>query len=298
MKIALGSWAFAFGPYSSKPVSFEDTVKKLSSAGYDGVEVCGFPPHVTLDKYPNSKSRDGLLRFIKDHKLETSGYAADFSSAAPTDPANRQSYLDLFRRNVELCRDLEIPAIRVDTVVGPDALRDTELESARSRVADLWRECAEIAAAAPVRLVWEFEPGFAFNKPSEVRGMAERVGHRNFGVLFDTSHAYMCGVVGARQRGPKETLPGGVAEFLRLLEGHIGHIHLIDSDGSLHNDETSTHAPFGTGNIDFRALAPLLLAVPAISWWCIDMCFWDGAWELVEESREYIANLLSTSAKA
>lgn len=298
MKISLGSWAFAFGPYQDHPISFEETVKKLSAAGYDGVEVCGFPPHVTLDKYPSAAARSALLKFIRDNRLGISGYAADFSSCAPVARENRVHYLDLFRCNVELCRDLEIPAIRVDTVAGPFALPDAEYADALARLAEVWRECAEIAQKAGIRMVWEFEPGFAFNKPSEVVALVERVGHPNFQLLFDTSHAYMCAVVGARQRGAKETLSGGVAELLNRLDGRIGHIHLIDSDGTLHNDETSTHAPFGTGHVNFRELAPKLLAVQGISWWCIDMCFWPNAWDLVESSRDYVAKLLSATAAA
>lgn len=38
---------------------------------------------------------------------------------------------------------------------------------------------------------WEYEPGFWLNKPSEVKRMVEAVGHDNFKLLFDTSHAYM-----------------------------------------------------------------------------------------------------------
>jgi len=162
----------------------------------------------------------------------------------------------------------------------------------------VWREAAGIAQDAGVRLCWEFEPGFAFNKPSEVTAMHKKVAHPNFYVMFDTSHAYMCAVVGARQHGPKETLPGGVAELLKNLQGRIGAIHLIDSDGTLHGDETSTHRPFGEGYIDFKPLAPQLLAVPNIEWWCIDMCFWAGSWELVESSREFVADLLGQKAAA
>jgi len=76
------------------------------------------------------------------------------------------------------------------------------------------------------------------------------------------------------------------------LQGRIGAIHLIDSDGTLHGDETSTHRPFGEGFIDFKALAPRLLAVPNIDWWCIDMCFWAGSWEMVAPSRAFVADLL------
>jgi sugar phosphate isomerase/epimerase len=162
----------------------------------------------------------------------------------------------------------------------------------------VWREAAGIAQDAGIRLVWEFEPGFAYNKPSEVVAMHDAVNHPNFKVMFDTSHAYMCGVVGARQHGEKETLPGGVAEFLAKLEGRIGHIHLIDSDGTLHGDETSTHRPFGEGFVDFNALAPKLLAVSGIEWWCIDLCFWAGSWELVEPSLKFVKNLLAGRAVA
>jgi sugar phosphate isomerase/epimerase len=98
--------------------------------------------------------------------------------------------------------------------------------------------------------------------------------------------------VGARQHGARDVLSGGVAEFLDKLQGRIGAIHLIDSDGTLHYDETSTHRPFGQGLIDFERLAPKLLAVPNIEWWTIDMCFWAGSWDLVESSREFVAALL------
>ena len=90
----------------------------------------------------------------------------------------------------------------------------------------------------------------------------------------------------------KDILPGGVKEFLDKLSGRIGAIHLIDSDGTLHGDETSTHRPFGEGFIDFEDLTPRLLAVPNIQWWTIDMCFWAGSWELVASSREFVTTLL------
>ena len=298
MKISLGSWAFSFGPFAANPIPFEKTVKRLSDAGYDGIEICGFPPHVTLDKYPTTESRKELVRFLDSHHLGVSGYAADFSSVNPVAEGNKQKYLDLFRRNVQLCKDIGSPAIRVDSVAAPGSIDDNDYHASFDRLAGVWREAAGIAKDAGMRLVWEFEPGFAFNKPSEVLAMHQRVAHPNFWVMFDTSHAYMCAVVGARQHGARETLPGGVPELLKKLEGRIGSIHLIDSDGTLHGDETSTHRPFGEGFIDFKSLAPQLLAVPNIDWWCIDMCFWAGSWELVESSREFVADLLGRKAAA
>ena len=298
MKISLGSWAFSFGPYADHPIPLAQTIQRLSSAGYDGIEFCGFPPHVTLEAYPTADSRRALVSFLRDQNVGVSGYAADFTSVNPVGAGNRSRYLDLFRRNLQMCVEIGSPSLRVDTIAAPGSIAEDEYQAAFARVADLWHEAAAIAQDAGVRLVWEYEPGFVFNKPSEVIAMHTRVGHPNFRLLFDTSHAFMCGVMGARQHPPKEVLPGGVPELLRKLEGRIGAIHLIDSDGTLHADETSTHRPFGEGVIDFDRIAPALLAVPGVEWWCIDMCFWPGSWELVESSLAFVRRLLELRVSA
>jgi sugar phosphate isomerase/epimerase len=292
MKISLGSWAFSFGPWAVDPIPFEAIAHRLAEAGYDGIDICGCPPHVTLDKYSTRHSRAQLARFLADEGLGISGYSGDFYSTSPVAPRNEDAYLDLLKRNVEMCVDIGSPSLRVDTVAAPGSVADNEYEEVFHRIARLWAEGAAFAAPGNVRLVWEFEPGFEFNKPAEVIRMHQEVRHPNFSLLFDTAHAWMCAVVGARQHGKPDLLHGGVEEFLDKLQGRIGAIHLIDSDGTLHHDETSTHRPFGEGLIDFDRLAPKLLSVPNIDWWTIDMSFWPGSWALVDASRRFVAGLL------
>jgi sugar phosphate isomerase/epimerase len=292
MKISCGTWAFSFGPYADHPVAFEEVVRRLSAAGYDGVEICGFPPHVTLERYPGKESRRALVRLLADHNLEVSGYSADHTSVNLAAPGSQDRYLDLFRRNVELCADLGCPLIRVDTVAAPGSLSAQEYREAFDRIAGIWTQAAEIASAAGVRVGWEFEPGFILNKPSEVVALHDKVGHPNFKLIFDSSHAYACAVVGWRQQPPKETLAGGVNQLLKRLEGRIGHIHLTDTDGTLYGDETSTHLPFGQGLVDFQNLAPQLLKLADVNWWCVDLCFCEGAWEQVEPSLAFVKALL------
>ncbi len=162
----------------------------------------------------------------------------------------------------------------MDTVSPPAPLAADVYEARFARLAGTWRLAAEEAARARVLMVWEFEPGFWLNKPSEVARVVEAVASPNFKLLFDTSHAYMGAVIGARQTGEKETLPGGVAEYASRLSGAIGHLHLIDSDGSLHNQETSTHVAFGQGKIDFpETLGAIRAAIAPLPWWCVDLCF-------------------------
>jgi len=96
-----------------------------------------------------------------------------------------------------------------------------DYETCFGRVAQVWNRAAQVCANEGIQLIWEFEPGFLFNKPSEVVRMVYAVDHPNFTVLFDSCHAHMCGVLGARQMGEKETLPGGVPQFAHMLTGKL-----------------------------------------------------------------------------
>lgn len=298
IKLSVGSWAFAFGPYAESPVALEPIAARLSEAEFDGIELSGFPPHATLEQYPNAASRAHLLRVLRDYGLDVSGYAADFSTVNPAVEGNKQNYIDLFQRHIEFCVDTASPSIRVDTVGAPGSVADIAYQAALERVADIWMDAAEIADRAKVRMVWEFEPGFLFNKPSEIVTMCDKVSHPNFQVLFDTSHAYMSAVVGARHHGAKETLVGGAPALLKKLEGRVGAIHIIDSDGTLHHNETSMHQVFGEGYIDFHILAPQMLDIAGIEWWCIDLCYLPDAWELLEPSRDFVLDLIDSKAAA
>ncbi len=244
-----------------------------AQAGYDGIELCGFPPHVSIDSLRTAEERRHLRDSWQRHGLELSGYAADLSQVNPAAEQSRDAYLDLFRRHIDLLADLGGPAIRVDTVAAPGSIPELERPAAMERIAETWREAAAIAQNASIRVVWEFEPGFAFHKPSDVGALYEKVAHPNFFILFDTGHAHMCSHVGARQEGDPEILPGGAAEFLDQCAGRIGALHFTDSDGTLYCDETSAHVPFGQGQIDFRALKPKLKAIRGVDWWTVDLAF-------------------------
>ena len=113
------------------------------------------------------------------------------------------------------------------------------------------------------------------------------------GNVVATSGSYLHGDENnANQAGGTETLPGGAAELLDKLKGKITHVHLIDSDGSLNEHNTSTHNPFGTGHLNFDQLIPAIQAagVPT-NWWCVDLCFWPNAWDVTAQSKKYLDGL-------
>ena len=296
--LSIGTWAYAFGPYQSNPVPFDTVVKTLGLLKYDGVEIGAFKPHVHPDDYPTAADRQRVRSLIKDNNLRVSGLAADFwgDKGPGTDAAQQDDYyINLFKKNLKLCRDLGSPSIRVDTVNGPEGVPGVDRKTAWKRIVTLWRTCSGMAQAQGVKVVWEFEPGFLFNKPSEVVQLVNDVNHPNFTVLFDTCHAYMCSVIGACQPGNKEILKGGVAEFTRMLKGKIGHVHVIDSDGTLHGDETSAHRPFGEGYINFDEVLDTICRDAGYQgeWLTVDLCFWPEAWEVTAKAKEFLTPYLA-----
>lgn len=291
-KISIGSWAYSIGPYQDNPIPFDTVVKKLAELGFDGVELGGFPPHPNPDDCPDADSRKRVRDLVRDAGLEFSGLAANLWMHKIISVDDNKPFLAEFDKNVKFAKDLGIDTIRVDTLEPADVFQKVDYQVGRERVIRSFKEVARRAGDAGLKVCWEFEPGFAFNKPSEIVSVIDEVGAKNFGALFDTCHANMCAKIGARQHGPKETLPGGALELLQRLKGKITHLHLIDSDDTLHHDETSTHPPFGEGNLNWDKLTPALLecGVPN-DWWAIDLCFWPEAWDATAKCKRFLDEL-------
>lgn len=291
-KISIGSWAYSIGPYQDNPIPFDTVVKKLAELGFDGVELGGFPPHPNPDDCPDADARKRVRDLVRGAGLEFSGLAANLWMHKIISVEDNKPFLAEFDKNVKFAKDLGIDTIRVDTLEPADVFQKVDYQVGRERVIRSFKEVARRAGDAGLKVCWEFEPGFAFNKPSEIVSVIDEVGAKNFGALFDTCHANMCAKIGARQHGPKETLPGGALELLQRLKGKITHLHLIDSDDTLHHDETSTHPPFGEGNLNWDKLTPALLecGVPN-DWWAIDLCFWPEAWDATAKCKRFLDEL-------
>jgi sugar phosphate isomerase/epimerase len=287
-KSSIGGWAYIWGGYSEEPIPLEDVVIKLSELGFDGIEMAAFPPHLE----PNTREkRIEVKKMFDKHNLKISGLAAPFPSPATS---KDEEYLEAVKKNLEVCIEMDIPKLRVDTVDPPTGITgEMDYETCFAKVASVWNEAAGVCEKEGVKLIWEFEPGFLFNKPSEVVRMAYKVDHPNFSILFDSCHAYMCAVMASRQLGEKETLPKGVVQFAYMLTGKIGHIHLIDSDETLHDNETSSHAPLGTGKINFDEVIPAIMdAGYDDQWWTIDLCFWPKALEVTADCKVFLDDLI------
>ena len=149
-----------------------------------------------------------------------------------------------------------------------------------NRLTKTWDTCINYAADKNIYVTWEFEPGFAFNKPSYVLKVLDKLQHENFGLMYDTCHGQMVGVNGTRQEGEKEV----VTNQLELIKKFSGRI----------NDETSAHPPFGEGVLDFDEIVPELVKENVgHDWWTVDLCFWPEAWPATEKCKNALDQLVS-----
>jgi len=273
--ISFGSWAFAFGPFAEAPWSFERVCAFVAEAGYDGVEINGFRPHPHPHDFNTAYKRSELAKKIAGFGLGVSGYAPDMTTVAPA-ISSTTAYLREIDATRAFCEALNITTLRVDTVSPPTNLDVATYEERFAQLARNFVAAADRLESSGIQLVWEFEPGFWLNKPSEVVRLLEAASHPNLRLLFDTSHA-LTSAMGRRQTGEPELLPGGEVQFAQLVAPYVGHLHLIDSVGDLHDEETSEHLPFGSGRVDFDGVMEALRrSAPSLDWWTVDFCFWSG----------------------
>ena len=289
--ISVGSWAFAFGPYEANPWSFEKVCEYAAATGYDGVEINGFHPHPHPDDFAAGAGLKELRALISGYGLGVSGYAPDYRKVPP-ERVPTAVYTAEIDKSLAVCEALEIPVLRVDTVLAPGVVTGEGYKEGLSQLVQTWHAAAERCALSGTALVWEFEPGFWLNRPSEIDRVLNEVGHPNFGVLFDSSHAYTGGVMGARQ-GDDPELVDSVITYAENLLPFIRHLHLADADGTLHDQDTSTHVPLGAGSIDFPGLVKALSPIAnRLRWWCVDLCYCDGADVKATAALAYVRHLV------
>jgi sugar phosphate isomerase/epimerase len=79
-RLAMGSWAYAIGPYEKSPIDFDTVCTKVKGLGFDGVELGAFSPHPNPNDMPEKSERNELVGKMRDWGLEFAGMGADLWS--------------------------------------------------------------------------------------------------------------------------------------------------------------------------------------------------------------------------
>ncbi len=258
-RMAVGSWAWVFGPYAAHPVPLREVARTVATLGYDGLELTG-RPHAHPDDFPTAEQRREVTRLLAAEGLAVASLGGPVGGGSPlgVEPAQ---YLASVRRYLEFCVDAGIDALRVSSG-RPTGQSE---EECFKRLIEVWNAAAEAAAAAGVRLLWEFEPNQFASRPREVRRVLDGVHQPTFQVIFDLSHA---SIVAVAQPG----LPDGVPGFIRLLGRRIGRLHLSDTEGVVDARGGSVRRQLGDGAVDFDAAVTALDEAGAgDGWWTLDL---------------------------
>ena len=282
-KVSIGSWAYAF---AGNHIELPELCEKLHELKFDGISMGGFKPHANPEIYDTPEKRQGLKELLKKYDLGVADFACDLWSVSSL--VQTEEWIGLFETNSQLAQDMGWDYIRVDSGAPPILPDGMDYEQAKAKVADNFKRIAKIAAQRGQQVVWEFEPGFVVNEPQNIVAMYDEVKADNFSILFDTCHGHMVSAKASRHIEPNRGA-ADIYEFIGMLKGKIGFVHLIDSDGTLNVEGTSTHAPFGLGELNFDKVIPALLdAGYTTDWWAIDLCEWPDAWQVTADCKAFV----------
>ena len=162
----------------SRPTTSTSILHKLQDLGYDGVELGSFGPHPSPASHPTKASRQKLKKEIADHGLALSGIAVDLwafktpgTSILDENPArvpDRVPRLVRLRRRPRRQDDPRRYGRCRRTTSRPTRARRSAPKAGMERHRQRLGQGSKIAADYGMNICWEFEPGFVFNKPSEI----------------------------------------------------------------------------------------------------------------------------------
>lgn len=299
-KIYMGSWCFTFG--FEKPASLETVIKVLSAFGFDGISLgAGFANnHASVEKYPDKKSREGLVELVHSYGLEVAGYAPDpyCMPWATGDESVLAAYEDYFRASLSMSADIGAPVMRVDPGSFGPLAREADYNAVWDRVVRTFTKQAAMAADLGITLVWEPETGQVFVKPSEIVRLLNEVDSPNFKISYDFAHAQAISVLAHNQLQPVERLENGQLEFIKMLHGRIGDVGINDNDNNTYENLFGSHLGLGRGVLDFDAILPAIIDSGFTGpWWGLDVIpmspiVWTDAWNGLTTARELLAKHL------
>lgn len=284
-RLAVGSWAWVFGSYASRPVPLAQVARIVAGLGYEGLELTG-RPHAHPDDLPTAAERRTLTHTLAAEGIVVASLGGPVGGGSPL-VIEQADYLASVQHYLDFCADAEISALRVSSGRRPEG----SAPAASTRLITVWGAAADLAAAANIRLLWEFEPNQAASDPMEVLQVLEGVNRPNFQVIFDLSHAT---VVAERHGG----LPGGLPAFIRLLGRRIGRLHFADSAGDVDARGGSLRRALGQGTVDFPSALAACAAVGAgDDWWTLDLHGEADATATAREAKGFLDDMLRRYAE-
>ncbi len=251
MRFGASSWPFKWDP------PYEDAIRRIAGLGFKAVELVAWTPDYLHD-YWTAPTVATIKKELKASGIALSQFAHTPYELSSGDKSARAAAVENWRKAVGIGAELGSPIINM-IASHPFAMRDgqqipriatkplsqkyatrdvprgVDWDQNFKDYADGLRQCAEICAAAGVRMSVEPHPARYIGNHDGALRLLEHVDHPAMGINFDPSH----------------TFPAGDYPNITVyrLGKHIIHLHCSDNDGV-----TNVHWRPGMGKIDWRAM--------------------------------------------
>ena len=238
MKLAFSSNAYL-------RYSIEETIARIASLGYTGIELLADVPHAWpagLLEVQKQSIRNALAK----HRLTISNINAFMMNAVADprqpywypswiepDPHYRAIRREHTKRALQLARDLGAP--HITTEPGGPLLNGQTWQEGAAIYYDELMPCIEVAELIGVPLLIEPEPGLLIERFDQYLEFACRIDSPMIGLNFDIGHAYCVG------EDPQD--------WVARMQTHTRHYHLEDIAAT----RVHQHLVPGRGAIDFAA---------------------------------------------
>lgn len=255
MKLAFSSNAYL-------NFSIEDTIAKISSFGYAGLEVLADVPHAWPAGLLEER-KESIRQCLAEHKLQIANINAFMMNAIadPRQPYWHPSWIEEPRyrairrehtkRAIQLAKEIGAPNVTTEPG-GP-----LEAEQTWDQAADIFYEelmpCIEEAERLEVPLLIEPEPELLIEKFGEYLKFMERVDSPWVGLNFDIGHAYCV------SEDPQD--------WVAQMAPHTKHYHFEDIAATRKHQ----HLIPGHGAIDFKATLQAIAATGYDGWITVEL---------------------------
>lgn len=275
-KCGLGLNGFmSSGQHFKKTYPIWEVLDFATNEGFDGIELVeGWP----MGGYPSpddAKQVAALKRLYDVYGLRIYTIQTGGGGAYAADAGVRAAWLDRFAAYVRLCKALG--CVFIGHWPGGGLEGNPDVDHAITSLVSSYKEAARICADAGMYMSFEIEPPFVFNTLEHLQRILAEVNDPVCRTNYDPSHFDL--MSGSKGK-PEEMLE-------RLGVGHIGHIHLTDTDGTLFGG-TSKHLPCGEGHCDIQASLKTLWEGGYDGWIMIDAWMTEDAYVATHKGKEAI----------
>ena len=277
MKLAFSSNAYMH-------FSIEDTIRKIASLGYRGIEVLADVPHAwPAGLLPERK--ESIRRHLEEHQLTISNINAFMMNAVADprqpywhpgwtdpDPHYRAIRREHTKRSLYLAQEIGAP--NITTEPGGHLAEGQTWDDAARIFYDELMPCVELAEELGIELLIEPEPELLIERFDQYLEFTDRIDSKLVGLNFDIGHAYCV------NEDPED--------WVAKMAPYTKHYHFED----IAKTRVHEHMIPGQGALDFAATLKAIEQTGYSGWITVELYpYINSPDEAAREALEYLTRV-------